>query len=296
MSLIFDALRQSATTTATGTSPAAAQPHGRTSRKRLYWLGAAACVVLGSTLVHVFSSNANPVQAAHPHNPAGAVQAASAAPARQVAPAPLPSTAPPIPALPPLRQAAAVAAATPPLPRSTPSPAAAAAGATGRPPIAAAAAQDVVHVQSQQLNITVSKSTAPAAQTRPAATTTTDSETAITQAIRTLQEAVAQKDDAAVALQLQRLRQLLPADSLTLLRNEAWIAHNQGDLLAAEERYRQILSRVPEDTQAGVNLALLEAARGQTDNAQTRLLRLAAENGESALIIQALAQIRGTQQ
>lgn len=295
MSLIFDALRQSATTTATGTSPAAAQAHGRTSRKRLYWLGAAACVVLGSTLVHVFSSNANPVQAAHPHNLAGAVQAASAAPARQVAPASLPSTASPIPALPPLRPAAAVAGAAPALPRSTPSPAAAAAGATDRPPIAAAA-QDVVHVQSQQLNITVSKSTAPAAQTRPAATTTRDSETAITQAIRTLQEAVAQKDDAAVALQLQRLRQLLPADSLTLLRNEAWIAHNQGDLLAAEERYRQILSRVPEDTQAGVNLALLEAARGQTDNAQTRLLRLAAENGESALIIQALAQIRGTQQ
>ena len=151
-------------------------------------------------------------------------------------------------------------------------------------------------MQSQQLNITVSKSAIPATQTRPPANTARDSETAITQVIRALQEAVAQKDDATVAVQLQKLRQLLPANSLTLLRNEAWIAHNQGDLLAAEGRYRQILSRVPEDTQAGVNLALLEAARGQTDNAQTRLLRLAAENGESALITQALAQIRGTQQ
>ncbi len=151
-------------------------------------------------------------------------------------------------------------------------------------------------MQSQQLNITVSKSAEPAAQTKPASASQSDTETHITQAVRDLHDAMALKDDSAVSAQLQKLRQLLPADSLTLLRNEAWIAHNRGDLAAAEERYRQILERVPEDAQAGVNLALLEAARGQSDTAQRRLLRLAAENGDSALITQALAQIRGTQQ
>jgi predicted Zn-dependent protease len=219
--------------------------------------------------------------------PAAAPATASVTvPVAVAAPAPVAATAP-IPPLPPLAPRATTRTSAAPVAGSdVPAP------ATPAPRLATTpSGQEVVHVQSQQMNITVS-TRRPARDAAPAA----DTSTRIPDALASLQRAVAQSDAAAIEQQLQALRQLLPADSLTLLRNEAWVAHNRGDLVTAEDRYRQILSRVPEDTQAGVNLALLEAGRGQTDVAQGRLLRLAAENGDSSIIAQALAQIRGTPQ
>ncbi|WP_165931083.1 tetratricopeptide repeat protein [Stenotrophomonas sp. ATCM1_4] len=292
MSLIYDALRQNGTASPQGTTTPVARAHGGGRRTGYLWLSAAGSVLLGYALVHALSGNAAPPVAATATRaplaaPATAPATASVTvPVAVAAPAPVAAAAP-IPPLPPLAPRATTRTSAAPVAGSdVPAP------ATPAPRLATTpSGQEVVHVQSQQMNITVS-TRQPARDAAPA----TDTSTRIPDALASLQRAVAQGDAAAIEQQLQALRQLLPADSLTLLRNEAWVAHNRGDLVTAEDRYRQILSRVPEDTQAGVNLALLEAGRGQTDVAQGRLLRLAAENGDSSVIAQALAQIRGTPQ
>jgi hypothetical protein len=124
----------------------------------------------------------------------------------------------------------------------------------------------------------------------------TSSSAQIPALLKSLEAAVARDDAAAIEAGLALLRSQLPGDSLTLLRTEAWVAHTRGELVAAEESYRQILARIANDEQAGVNLALLEAGRGEAEAAQTRLRRLAAENGNSALIRRALAQLQGASQ
>lgn len=292
MSLIYDALRQNGTASPQATATPVARARGGGRRTGYLWLGATGSVLLGYALVHTLSGNAAPpVPATATRAPLAAPAAAPATasvavPVAVAAPAPVAAAAP-IPPLPPLAPRAATRTSAPPVAGSdVPEP------ATPAPRLATTpSGQEVVHVQSQQMNITVS-TRRPARDAGPAA----DASARIPDALASLQRAVAQGDATAIDQQLQALRQLLPADSLTLLRNEAWVAHNRGDLVTAEDRYRQILSRVPEDTQAGVNLALLEAGRGQTDVAQGRLLRLAAENGDSSVIAQALAQIRGTPQ
>lgn len=292
MSLIYDALRQNGTASPQATATPVARARGGGRRTGYLWLGATGSVLLGYALVHALSGNAAPpVAATATRAPLAAPAAAPATasvtvPVAVAAPAPVAATAP-IPPLPPLAPRAATRTSAAPVAGSdVPAP------ATPAPRLATTpSGQEVVHVQSQQMNITVS-TRRPARDAGPAA----DTSARIPDVLASLQRAVAQGDAAAIEQQLQALRQLLPADSLTLLRNEAWVAHNRGDLVTAEDRYRQILSRVPEDTQAGVNLALLEAGRGQTDVAQGRLLRLAAENGDSSVIAQALAQIRGTPQ
>ena len=292
MSLIYDALRQNGTASPQGTATPVARARGGGRRTGYLWLGATGSVLLGYALVHALSGNAAPpVAATATRAPLAAPAAAPATasvtvPVAVAVPAPVAAAAP-IPPLPPLAPRAATRTSAPHVAGSdVPAP------ATPAPRLATTpSGQEVVHVQSQQMNITVS-TRRPARDAAPAA----DTSARIPDALASLQHAVAQGDAATIEQQLQALRQLLPADSLTLLRNEAWVAHNRGDLVTAEDRYRQILSRVPEDTQAGVNLALLEAGRGQTDVAQGRLLRLAAENGDSSIIAQALAQIRGTPQ
>jgi len=292
VSLIYDALRQNGTASPQATSTPVARARGGGRRTGYLWLGATGSVLLGYALVHALSGNAAPpVAATATRAPLAAPAAAPATasvtvPVAVAAPAPVAAAAP-IPPLPPLApQAATRTSAAPVAGSDVPAPATPAPRLVTTP-----SGQEVVHVQSQQMNITVS-TRRPARDAAP----TADTSARIPDALASLQRAVVQGDAATIEQQLQALRQLLPADSLTLLRNEAWVAHNRGDLVTAEDRYRQILSRVPEDTQAGVNLALLEAGRGQTDVAQGRLLRLAAENGDSSVIAQALAQIRGTPQ
>ena len=106
-----------------------------------------------------------------------------------------------------------------------------------------------------------------------------------------LQTAVADKDATARQQAMENLRTLLPADSLTLLRAQAWNAHGSDELKLAEQYYRAILQRVPDDEYAGVNLALIEAHDGQLEQARDRLNRLAARNSRSAMVSRALAEL-----
>jgi len=81
--------------------------------------------------------------------------------------------------------------------------------------------------------------------------------------------------------QIKIMTQFLPKDSLTLLRMRAWyaLAAKQDD--EARLLYRQILARVADDENAGINLAILEARAGHVDEAKRILNDLANRNPDS---------------
>lgn len=114
---------------------------------------------------------------------------------------------------------------------------------------------------------------------------------AVRAAMSQLNAAVGDHDADATASAIANLQSLLPAESLTLLRARAWAAHGSGDLVLAERLYQTIIDRVPDDEHAGVNLALLDARRGEMADARTRLDRMAARNARSPRILQALAEL-----
>lgn len=111
-----------------------------------------------------------------------------------------------------------------------------------------------------------------------------------------LQVAVADGDAGARDQALAQLQAILSADSLTLLRARAWAAHGSGDIDQAEHYYRAILQRMPDDEHAGVNLALIDARRGDMDDARERLARMAARNSRSLMISRALDELGPRQQ
>lgn len=116
-------------------------------------------------------------------------------------------------------------------------------------------------------------------------------DTAVVQAMQAVETAVAANDLPAARHALARLETVLPAGSLTLLRMRAWVAHGSLDMADAESLYRQIIARVPDDVNAGVNIALLDARRGDVGDARDRLTRLAARHVRSPQVARALAEL-----
>ena len=109
-----------------------------------------------------------------------------------------------------------------------------------------------------------------------------------------LQQAIAEgRLEHAQAL-LDSLAGQLPADSLTLLRAQAWLAHARGDQAMALKAYRRIVERVPDDAHAGANLALLLAAAGQTEQAHATLARLSVQQADNPLLRRARAALEAT--
>jgi hypothetical protein len=86
----------------------------------------------------------------------------------------------------------------------------------------------------------------------------------------------------------------LPADSLTLLRMRAWYAAQSGNG-DAEVLYRQILGRLPDDENAGVNLALVRARAGDYAGAKVLLERVKTRDPDSPVVRDALDTIRALQ-
>lgn len=270
MSLVHDALKriadgQAATTPArrdaTARVPAAhARRHGRA-------FVAGICIVVAPL---AFLAGRGHAPAARP---AGAV------PVAMVMPAVL-ATLPPAPAK-PARMTVATA------------PAAEAAGPPARPPAA-----DRGHAGSPR--------TADAAQTtlagpdeirvevrqrKPVADGQDVDARDVRQTIAAMEQARIAGDRDAVHAGLRALSGTLRPDSLTLLRMQAWVAHGDGDLGEAERLYRTIADRVPDDQNAAVNLALLQARHGDIEAARARLQALATRKPASAQVAQALAEI-----
>ena len=94
-----------------------------------------------------------------------------------------------------------------------------------------------------------------------------------------------------------RARYLARRDALaTGWLNEAERARAFAQFEQAERLYRAILDRVPDDETAGVNLALLDAQRGEVDDARARLGRMAARNARSPQVARALAELDAARQ
>lgn len=106
-----------------------------------------------------------------------------------------------------------------------------------------------------------------------------------------LQQAMAGNDLERADSLLATLSQQLPADSLTLLRTQAWLAHARGDNAQAMVGYRRIVARVPDDAHAGANLALLQAAAGQPEQARATLARLQVQHADHPLLRRAQAAL-----
>jgi hypothetical protein len=158
---------------------------------------------------------------------------------------------------------------------------------------------EAARTAAPQLQISVSEAPAAQKSVAKAATPTAGDEpdpAQVRTAMSRLQAAVAGGDIAVRDASLDELQQLLPADSLTLLRARAWAAHGGNDIEGAERYYLAILKRVPDDEYAGVNLALIDARRGDVNEARERLARLAARNSGSQMVSRAQAELETVRQ
>lgn len=153
--------------------------------------------------------------------------------------------------------------------------------ATGEVAVAVAEPQP----QPQPINIKVEQRTVESGQD------TRHDDRAIAQVVSEIEAAIAAGDVPGARNALARLEAILPVESLTLLRMRAWVAHGSQDMDSAEQLYRQIIERLPDDVNAGVNVALLDAGRGDIDDARHRLMHLAGRYARSPLVARALAEL-----
>ena len=85
---------------------------------------------------------------------------------------------------------------------------------------------------------------------------------------------------------LGKLQSKLPAQSITLLRMEAWYAVDTSDDDAARGLFLRILDRVPDDQNAGVNIALIDWRAKRYSAALARIDRLHQLYPDSSLVSQ----------
>ena len=278
MSLIYDALRQSAPDGAGTAVPASSQRHPPSGwwRRPLPWLVAG--VLVAGPLGFLLARQTTPVQTPTAP-PVGAglagdrggneTSAATTALALTTDPAPT--------------AAVAASAIAPPAAAATPPPAAVATA----PPPASTADRDI-QVVASKIEVSVRDTSTP----QRGGVDAVDADAAkVREAMGALHAAVGDADAAATGAAIARLEALLPAQSLTLLRARAWAAHGHSDLDEARRLYRAILDRVPDDEHASINLALLDARRGDVDQARARLDRLASRNARSPQVLRALAEL-----
>lgn len=85
---------------------------------------------------------------------------------------------------------------------------------------------------------------------------------------------------------LSKLQSKLPAQSITLLRMQAWYAVDTSDDDSARGLFLRILDRVPDDQNAGVNVALIDWRAKRFSAALARIDRLHQMYPDSSLVSQ----------
>ena len=85
---------------------------------------------------------------------------------------------------------------------------------------------------------------------------------------------------------LSKLQSKLPAQSITLLRMQAWYAVDTSDDNTARGLFLRILDRVPDDQNAGVNIALIDWRAKNFSAALARIDRLHQRYPDSPLVSQ----------
>lgn len=305
MSLIHDALKsmdadapQPSRLSPSARAPAAAR------RGRPAWLDGllAFCVVVGAGVVgwYVWQGRAQPGPAPEPgaqavasaglqaaHAPASAPETGAAADIATGEPAAAPATVPDavpdaVPDVGHVADPAVPAGATPPA-------AAPAARDTAAPavPAPAPAARPQAAPRHHQAR-TVRHAAAPAALQPLSAPKADDTPvqvrfTRFVAAMRSGQTTDAERE-------LTALKAVLPADSLGLMRAQAWFDLRAGNETAAAQTYRQILGRMPGDEEAAINLASIQVRQADQEGARATLDAAARLNPDSSALRAALAQ------
>lgn len=306
MSLIYDALKEQTGPATTGRARTRASWWaGQTERTRTTLL-LAGLLVLAVPLTYAATSALKhrgplpqpPVATSEPQAPVAvpmAVEKTQAAPPAGLAvaePVGIEAGAPlATGAAPPLEPV--VASAPQPVPAvdarnaglAVPAPPVAAAGAANTIAAAPAAASPSA---PSPISIKVERRTGAGTTARPDAD---DGQVART--VADIESAMSTGDLPAARRALAQLDAQLPGESLTLLRMQAWVSHADNDAANAERLYRRIVERVPDDINAGVNIALLDARRGDLDDARQRLTRLSGRYPRSQQITRALAELDG---
>lgn len=93
-------------------------------------------------------------------------------------------------------------------------------------------------------------------------------------------------DHATARTALADLEASLPPRSITALRMRAWYAVDSGDDVVARDAYAQLLQRLPDDVNAGVNLALLDMRAGRREAALGRINALYTQHPDVELVRQ----------
>jgi len=95
---------------------------------------------------------------------------------------------------------------------------------------------------------------------------------------------------------LTQLQAKLPAQSITSLRMQAWYAVDTSDDTTAREVFMRILDRVPDDQNAGVNIALIDWRANRFSAALARIDRLHQLYPDSSLVSQNWRSMHDQQQ
>lgn len=92
-------------------------------------------------------------------------------------------------------------------------------------------------------------------------------ESQIQELVQKIDTAIRQEDFALAEALLGALGRFLPEQSLTMRRMYAWLAVSSGQEETARQVYRQILERIEDDENAGLNLIILAVRAGQKEEA-----------------------------
>ena len=92
--------------------------------------------------------------------------------------------------------------------------------------------------------------------------------------VRQIGTAMQFENHARVAVLMKQLEQIQGPDNLFLLRLKAYWRIRQDQLSQAQILLQQVLSRMPEDRESGLNLAVVDMRLGHTEAARRRLKQL----------------------
>ena len=111
-----------------------------------------------------------------------------------------------------------------------------------------------------------------------------DSDEGVASQIAAFNAAMGTKDHAGARDALASLQERLPAQSMTMLRMQAWYAVDSGNDSAALALYQRILERLPDDVNAGINLALIDWRANRRHAAQSRIGELHTRHPDQILV------------
>lgn len=111
--------------------------------------------------------------------------------------------------------------------------------------------------------------------------------------IEAFSDAQRKGDVDAAAQAVDRLRSLLPQDSVALVRRAAWVEQMRGNREMARRLLGQVMAKLPDDLNANMNLALVDAQDGRIKEATTRLRKLKLIHPDAIELDALLAELEG---